>query len=171
MSQSGWAHGTGRHGSRSTDMVVNTGLSYQCPPQPPLLVECQWHWRHSCEGRSRYRPHSPAWNQSALAISAKNTIHLLDIVNPYSISPILWIGESKDLMIPVPEPRYVPYLFRSIARPIQGNGHPIGTIDSYEQRRSIIPILTINFDSSSLKSRVDLLGESATKIGTDPEIV
>ena len=74
-------------------------------------------------------------------------------------------------MIPIRETSYVPYLFCSVASPIQGGGYPIGTISSYEQRRSIIPILTINFDSRSLNSRVDLLEENATRFGTDPEIV
>ena len=74
-------------------------------------------------------------------------------------------------MIRICETSLVPYLFGSVAGSIQGSPHIIGTIGRYEQRRSIIPILTINFDSRSLNSRVELLEENATRFGTDPEIV
>ena len=74
-------------------------------------------------------------------------------------------------MICIRETSLVPYLFGSIAGSIQRSPHIIGTIGRYEQHRSIIPILTINFDSRSLNSRVDLLEENATRFGTDPEIV
>jgi len=55
-----------------------------------------------------------------------------------------------NLMICILEPCYVPYLLRSVASPIQGNGYIITAIRGYEQRSSLIPILTINFDPGPL---------------------